>query len=139
MAKRTIHMLIDDISGEEADESIRFVVDGVEYEIDLSKKNADKMREVFATYTQSGTKLGRIGRVPQQRAVTYRRTELAATGDTRKEQNRAIREWAAQQNIRVSDRGRIRTEVEDAYEGRETPQAGELIERARHACGVVTL
>ena len=36
MAKRTIHMLVDDIDGGEADETVRFAVDGVQYEIDLS-------------------------------------------------------------------------------------------------------
>jgi hypothetical protein len=44
MAKRTIHMLIDDIDGGDADETVKFAVDGVQYEIDLSKKNAAKMQ-----------------------------------------------------------------------------------------------
>lgn len=132
-------MLIDDLDGNEADETIKFAVDNVEYEIDLSKKNAEKMRQVLAPYAQAGTKLGRVNRVPVQRASSYWRTELSASGETRKEQNRAIREWAVNQNIRVSDRGRIRQEVEDAYHGRDSAKAVELIERAREVCGVVTL
>jgi methionine aminopeptidase len=61
MAKRTIHMLVDDIDGGEADETVRFAVDGVQYEIDLSKKNATKMRNAFARYIEAGSKVGRIG------------------------------------------------------------------------------
>ncbi len=59
MAKRTIHMLVDDIDGGEADETVRFAVDGLQYEIDLSKKNATKMRDALARYIEAGSKVGR--------------------------------------------------------------------------------
>ena len=61
MAKRTIHVLVDDIDGGEADETVKFSLDGVQYEIDLSKKNASKLRDAFAPYVASGTKIGRGG------------------------------------------------------------------------------
>ena len=50
MAKQIIHKLVDDLDGGDADETVKFALDGIQYEIDLSKKNADKLRELFAPY-----------------------------------------------------------------------------------------
>src|SRR5438034_4984630 len=61
MAKRTIQMLVDDVDGTEADETVRFGIDGIQYEIDLSKTNAEKMRGVLARYVEAGAKVGRAG------------------------------------------------------------------------------
>ena len=49
MAKQIIHKLVDDLDGGDADETVKFSLDGVQYEIDLSKKNADKMRNAVET------------------------------------------------------------------------------------------
>ena len=49
MAQKTIVSLIDDLDGQsEADETVEYAIDGVTYEIDLAKDNADALREVFA-------------------------------------------------------------------------------------------
>src|SRR5690348_11995832 len=112
MAKRTIHMLIDDIDGGEADETVRFAVDGVQYEIDLSKKNAAKMRNVLARYLEAGSKVGRVASTAV-RAAASPRGRGPATVD--RDQNRAIREWAQGKGIAVSDRGRIKQEIVDRY------------------------
>ena len=112
MAKRTIHMLIDDLDGGEADETVKFALDGVQYEIDLSKKNATKLRDVVAPYLSAGTKIGRGGVVVGGRAATARGRGGAAAD---REQNRAIRAWAQGKGIKVSDRGRIKQEVVDRY------------------------
>src|SRR3954468_3486568 len=100
MAKRTIHMLVDDIDGGEADETVTFAVDGSQYEIDLSKKNAAKMREVLAPYVAASTKVGRAGVTVARPGGVPRRGSAAADRD----QNRAIREWAQAKGIPVSDR-----------------------------------
>src|SRR6266480_2888690 len=116
MAKRTIHMLVDDVDGTEADETVRFGIDGIQYEIDLSKTNAEKMRAVLARYVDAGAKVGRAGAPatraapPQGRAQVGRRT---ATADP--DQNRAIREWAQGKGIAVSDRGRIKQDIVERY------------------------
>jgi hypothetical protein len=112
MAKRTIHMLVDDIDGGEADETVRFAVDGVQYEIDLSTKNATKMRDVLARYIEAGSKVGRASAGGTVRA-TVGRGRGPATVD--RDQNRAIREWAQTKGIAVSDRGRIKQEIVDRY------------------------
>jgi hypothetical protein len=111
MAKRTIHMLVDDIDGGEADETVRFAVDGVQYEIDLSKKNATKMRDALARYIEAGSKVGRASGGPVR--ATAGRGRGPATVD--RDQNRAIREWAQGKGIAVSDRGRIKQEIVDRY------------------------
>jgi Lsr2 len=111
MAKRTIHMLVDDIDGGEADETVRFTIDGVRYEIDLSTKNATKMRDALARYVQAGSKVGRAGAATARASVG--RGRVPATVD--RDQNRAIREWAQGKGITVSDRGRIKQDIVDRY------------------------
>ena len=59
MAKQIIHKLVDDLDGGDADETVKFALDGVQYEIDLSKDNAAKLRDVFAPYVGAGTRVGR--------------------------------------------------------------------------------
>jgi Lsr2 len=112
MAKRTIHMLVDDIDGGEADETVRFAVDGVAYEIDLSEKNATKMRDALARYVAAGSKVSRNGGGQARPAAAPRARGSAAVD---RDQNRAIREWAQAKGIGVSDRGRIKQEIVDRY------------------------
>lgn len=110
MAKRTIHMLVDDIDGGEAEETVTFAIDGTQYEIDLSKKNAAKMRDVLAPFVAAGTKVARLGGTAR---VAPPRPRGSAAVD--RDQNRAIREWAQGKGIAVSDRGRIKQEIVDRY------------------------
>src|SRR5690242_16832454 len=56
MAKRVIHELIDDMNGQPADESVTFGLDGVQYEIDLTTKNAAKLRSALAPFVAAATK-----------------------------------------------------------------------------------
>jgi hypothetical protein len=111
VAKRTVHMLIDDLDGGDADETIAFGVDGVHYEIDLSAKNATKMRQALARYIEAGTRVGRSTTAPTRPAAGRGRAPAKVDRD----QNRAIREWAHTKGIDVSDRGRIKQEIVDRY------------------------
>ncbi|MET7470242.1 Lsr2 family protein [Micromonospora sp. NPDC005686] len=110
MAKQIIHKLVDDLDGGDADETVKFALDGVQYEIDLSASNAGKLRDVFAPYIANGTKVGRGGVVVGGRAA---RGRGGATAD--REQNRAIREWAKKAGKDISDRGRIPQEIVDEF------------------------
>jgi len=110
VAKQIIHKLVDDLDGGDADETVKFALDGVQYEIDLSASNAEKLRDVFAPYIANGTKVGRGGVVVGGRAA---RGRGGATAD--REQNRAIREWAKKAGKDISDRGRIPQEIVDEY------------------------
>lgn len=112
MARRTIQVLTDDLDGGEAEETVKFGLDGVQYEIDLSSKNAAKIRDVLAPFVGAGRKVGRGGVVPGGRAAAAR-VRGGASAD--RDQNRAIREWAQGKGIKVSDRGRIKQEIVDRY------------------------
>ncbi|MEX5636249.1 histone-like nucleoid-structuring protein Lsr2 [Parafrankia sp. FMc2] len=110
MAQKTIVSLIDDLSGETADETVRFGLDGAQYEIDLSEANATKLRESLASFVATGRRSGgRAGsgrRAP--RAVSPRSGGTDRTAD--------IREWARSNGYTVSDRGRIASTVVEAFD-----------------------
>ncbi|MEU5554160.1 Lsr2 family protein [Micromonospora sp. NPDC047793] len=110
MAKQIIQKLIDDLDGGDAEETIKFALDGVQYEIDLSSSNAGKLRELFAPYVAHGTKVGRGGVVVGGRAARGH-----GTASTDREQNKAIRAWAKKAGKDISDRGRIPQEIVDDY------------------------
>ena len=59
MAQKTIVSLIDDLDGTEADETVRFGLDSVQYEIDLSEKNATTLREALAPFRRFRAAYGR--------------------------------------------------------------------------------
>jgi len=106
MAQKTMVVLEDDIEGGEADETVRFSLDGVSYEIDLSDKNAAKLRDDFAKYTGQGRRLG--GRSARGRGAGNR-----GAGRNRSAQ---VRDWARSQGLKVSDRGRIPADILNQYE-----------------------
>jgi hypothetical protein len=103
MAQRVEVFLIDDIDGSSAVETITFGLDGVSYEIDLSEEHAKKLRDDFAQWT------GHARRAPGGRRTTPRRTAA------RRSNVSEIREWARANGYQVSDRGRISTEIQEAY------------------------
>ena len=105
MAQKTIVQLLDDMDGGEADESVTFGLDGVEYAIDLSSKNAGKLRKVLTPFVEKAQRVG--GR--KQRGGGGIRSAVNAGGD--RAQNQAIREWARTQGEKISDRGRIPAEL----------------------------
>lgn len=130
MAKKTIVEYIDDLDGTTtAVESIKFAIDGVQYEIDLSGKNAGKLRDALAPFIEAGTKVGRVGGVVAAKAV--RTGEVAAEYERRRMLNGAVRSWfngldqATRRVIypkldgaEVSDRGRVPAPVTEAYNDR---------------------
>jgi len=115
MAKRTIELLLDDlerVKGKEveANETVKFSLDGIQYEIDLTEVHAERLRNLLAPYTGAGTRLGRGGVVSQAGKPLARGK---ATVD--KSQNKAIREWAQARGIKVSAAGRIKQEIIDQF------------------------
>ena len=107
MAQKVTVSLVDDLSGVQADETVSFGLDGKSYEIDLSSKNADKLREALADYVAAARKPG-----GGRRAAAASAARRPAVD---REQNQAIREWARNKGMKVNDRGRIPSEVVDAY------------------------
>jgi hypothetical protein len=112
MAKRVITSLIDDIDGKPASQTIEFGIDGVSYSIDLSDRNADKLRSALHPYIDAGTRVGRVALGGGRRPVA--RTGLPAR--TSRDQTAAIREWATKAGHEISNRGRIPARIVAAYE-----------------------
>jgi hypothetical protein len=108
MAKQIITVLTDDLDGGDADRTIEFGLDGVTYTIDLSEKNAGKLRKALDPYLAAAARVGRTnGRVVSRAA--------AAPSRANRDQNQAIREWATKNGYEVSERGRIPSSIVEAF------------------------
>ncbi|MFV8244574.1 histone-like nucleoid-structuring protein Lsr2 [Mycolicibacterium peregrinum] len=108
MAKKVTVTLVDDFDGEAtADETVEFGLDGVTYEIDLSSKNATKLRNDLKQWVEGR----RVGGRRRGRAAGPAR----GRGAIDREQSAAIREWARRNGHNVSTRGRIPADVIDAF------------------------
>jgi len=104
MAQRIQTLLIDDIDGGEAAGTVRFGLDGTEYEIDLSAAHSDELREALARYLACARRTGGAAKG----AARGRRG--SADVDTAK-----VREWAKGQGIDVKGRGRVPADVLEQY------------------------
>lgn len=111
MAKQVITLLTDDLDGGEADRTLEFGLDGVTYTIDLSDKNIGKLRKALDPYLAVATRTGRG--TAESRSVARRNATPARAG---REQNQAIREWAAKNGYELSERGRIPRNIVEAYQ-----------------------
>ena len=102
--------LVDDLDGSAAEETVNFAVDGREYEIDLSSKNASKIREFLAPYVDKGRRTGggRRGNVASK----------STSGNTKADglDLKAIREWATKNGKEVSSRGRLPKQLVEEYQ-----------------------
>lgn len=111
VAKEVFTRLIDDLDGGEAAETVSFGLDGYTYEIDLSTKNATKLRNALASFVESGSRVS--GRASVSPRTSARPRVTASAG---REQNQAIREWAQRKGYDVAPRGRIKQEIVDQYQ-----------------------
>jgi hypothetical protein len=109
MAKQVVVTMVDDYDGKsQADETVQFSMDGVSYEMDLSTLNASKLRGQLERWTEKARK---VGRAPKARSASARITKSGVD----RQQTQAIREWAKAHGHDVSSRGRIATEIAEAY------------------------
>ena len=108
MAQTVKIILEDDIDGGEANETVRFGIDGGQYEIDLSSENATKLREALRPYVSAGRRAS-SAKNPRSSGTTTRPSR-SGNPETPK-----IRAWAKEQGLQVSDRGRIHQDIQDKY------------------------
>ena len=110
MAQRTRIELVDDLDEkvlrDGAGETVTFALDGVSYEIDLSKRNADKLRGTFSEYIAAGRKLGG--------ARSHRSTGKSGPR-SRDYDPKAVRKWAASNKVDLPARGRIPARVLEQF------------------------
>lgn len=103
MAKKVTVTLLDDTNGKPAEETVEFSIDGVLFEIDLTGKNAKKIRADYEAW------------IPHARPIAGRR--ISGNTKTRQQKrNMDIRTWLRRKGIEVSDRGRIPGEYVGMYE-----------------------
>ncbi len=111
MAQKIQVLLVDDLDGGTATETVAFGLDGSGYEIDLSSENADKLREALAPFVGHAR---RASRVAAARPGSPTRPGRSGARIDR-EQTQAIREWARKNGHKVSERGRIPGSIVEAY------------------------
>ena len=119
MAQKVQVILVDDVDGGEAAETVSFALDGVSYEIDVSEKNATALREALAPWVGHARRVG--GRASSGRARSS--SGGGGGGGSRSRGSSAgrhdlsdVRAWARENGYQVSDRGRVSSEVIAAYE-----------------------
>ena len=102
MAQRIQTLLIDDLDGGEAEGTVRFGLDGAEYEIDLNAEHAQALRDELARYVGAARRVGGGARRPARGGRKASSNGLNTT---------EVREWAKAQGIEVKDRGRVPAEL----------------------------
>lgn len=104
MAQQIQTLFIDDIDGGDAAGTVRFALDGVDYEIDLSAKHADDLHAALGKYIDRARKAGGT-----RRSARGGRRSASAVDTT------AVRAWAKGQGIDIKDRGRVPADIVTRY------------------------
>jgi hypothetical protein len=102
VAQKIQTLFIDDLDGSTAEGTVRFGLDGADYEIDLNAGHAQELRDALARYVDAARRTGGTARRPARSA---RRGSASGLNTTE------VREWAKAQGIEVKDRGRVPAEL----------------------------
>ena len=126
MARKVLVRLVDDLDGLPSEDvaTVTFALDRVEYQIDLSEKNANKLRDTLSTFVSSARRTG--GRI--KRGVGSR------TAESRSSNASEVREWARSQGHELADRGRIPAHIVAEFEAsKKAPAAKPAARRSTAA------
>jgi hypothetical protein len=107
MAQKIQTLFIDDIDGGEAEGTVRFALDGAEYEIDLSTKHSDELHDSLKNFIAHARKVGGAGR----RGATARVGRKPSAIDTV-----AVRKWAKDNGYDIKERGRVPADLVAKYQ-----------------------
>ena len=111
MAQRVNVILVDDLDGSDAVETVTFGLDGVDYEIDLNEGHARELRDALSLYVGHGRRTG--GRRRRGQAGSGGAGGRSADGAPSAAD---IRAWARDNGYEVPDRGRVSADVRAAYD-----------------------
>ena len=95
-----------------ADEQVFLAVNGRQYKLDLTTENAEKLKADVQPWVDVADE------VEAPKATATRRSGGGGSRSTKRperELTAKIREWAASQGIKLNEKGRIKTEVREAY------------------------
>ena len=111
MAQKITTLFIDDIDGGEADGTVRFALDGTDYEIDLNAKHSEELRSALGKYVSHARKVGGTARRTSGRAAgRMSRGGSSALNTTE------IRNWARENGYDIKDRGRVPADLVAKYQ-----------------------
>ncbi|GAA1885272.1 histone-like nucleoid-structuring protein Lsr2 [Williamsia serinedens] len=101
MARITVVEVVDDLSGKVLSdpETVRFGIDGSEYQLETSQESADELRSMLQEYAKISRKR------------TTRRSDAARAAASVAD----IRAWAVENGWDISERGRVPKVIVDAY------------------------
>lgn len=114
MAQKVTIQLVDDLDGSsEADETVVFGLDGTQYEIDLTDKNAAKLRKSLEAFVAAARRTGGAKARSGSRNGSKAASSGSSSGSGPKPAD--VRAWAKENGHDVPERGRIPAEVTEAY------------------------
>lgn len=105
MAQKIQTLFIDDIDGSDAEGTVRFALDGTDYEIDLNAHHTEALRNALAVYVTHARKVAGAARRASRGAG-----RKVSTIDTT-----AVRAWAREQGIDIKERGRVPATIVAQY------------------------
>jgi hypothetical protein len=110
MAKAMVEMLVDDLDGSAAVETVRLGWNGDWRELDLSKRNVASLSRTLDRYWAAGRPIAGEGQAKRRRKPASSRSRKAGRDP------KTIRAWAVANDIAVPARGRIPADVERQYD-----------------------
>ncbi|WP_139982705.1 histone-like nucleoid-structuring protein Lsr2 [Nocardioides litoris] len=111
MAQKVNIVLVDDIDGSEATETVAFGLDGTSYEIDLNDEHAQQLRDALAGYVGNARKVASARRGGGRKSSSS--SSAAPAGGASAAE---VREWARSNGYEVPERGRIPAEIREAFD-----------------------
>lgn len=111
MARKTVTYLVDDFDGSDIPEgtsSTTFSLNGTTWSIDLAPGNAEKLESALAPFIEKATRVAGSG------SASRRRSSSPTSGNSARFLA-SVREWANSNGYQVGERGRVKSEVLDAY------------------------
>jgi hypothetical protein len=110
VAQKITTLFIDDIDGGAAEGTVRFALDGTEYEIDLNAKHSDELRSALGKYVTHARKVGGAARRAGRAAGRASRGAGSALNTTE------VRNWARENGYDIKDRGRVPADLVAKYQ-----------------------
>src|SRR5215469_1550307 len=110
VAQKIQTLFIDDIDGGAAEGTVRFALDGTDYEIDLNAKHSEELRSALGKYVNHARKVGSSLRRAGRGAGRAGRSAGSALNTTE------IRNWAREQGYDIKDRGRVPADLVAKYQ-----------------------
>lgn len=132
MAQKVVVELVDDLDGTTSDNisTVTFGLDGAGYEIDLTADNAERLHDALADFVAAARRTGgrratsRRKRTKEATATTATTVTALPSSTSNREQTRAIRYWAQKNGYELGDRGRIPTNIVEAFDAAHATNGG---------------